>query len=342
MVSALLRDTCLSVRIEGERSEWFHTTIGTPQGDCLSPVLFIVYLEAALRNLRAKLGPRPTADLEANLPPEMVYADDTDLVSLSKEWLENALAQIPAELATFSLIANAEKTEWTEYCHESERWRTTRKLGSRIGETEDMHHRANQAAGMYASMDKLWRQHKLVNTKIRMQMFRNYVEPCFTYACGTWGTTQGERNWFEAQHRRLLRKAIGIQYPKRISNRALHKVTGVPPLRLTITRERWRLFRQCLNLPQNAPAQQAMDMYVNPPGKASAGRPKSMLPYSIHQELKEVKPDVLQGAKQLFTAKTLAELRIIASNDIEWERISSKAEEVAISNLVKEKVIRNL
>ena len=41
MVSALLCDTCLCVRIEGEKSEWFHTTIGTPQGDCLSPVLFI-------------------------------------------------------------------------------------------------------------------------------------------------------------------------------------------------------------------------------------------------------------------------------------------------------------
>jgi len=301
-----------------------------------------VYLEAALRALRAKLGPRPEADKKANLPPELVYADDTDLISLSKAWLENALAQIPDELAIFSLIANAEKTEWTEYSCDKTEWRTTRKLGARIGESEDMHRRANQAAGMYASMDKLWRQHRLVNVKIRMQMFRNYVEPCFTYACGTWGTTKKERNWFEAQHRRLLKKAIGMQYPKKISNKALHNVTGVPPLRLTVTRERWRLFRQCLRLPPNAPAQQAMDMYVNPPGKASAGRPKLMLPYSLHQELKEVRPDVLQGAKQLFTARTLAKLRHLACIDAEWERLTTRAVERAAESLVKERVITSV
>ena len=125
-----------------------------------------------------------------------------------------------------------------------------------------------------------------------------------------------------------------MQYPKKISNKALHKVTGVPPLRLTVTRERWRLFRQCLKLPLKAPAQQAMDMYVKTPGKASAGRPKLMLPYSLHQELKEVRPDVLQGAKQLFTAKSVAKLRNLAGIDLEWERITSRAEEVAVKSLV--------
>ena len=296
-------------------------------------MLFIVYLEAALRTLRAKVGPRPKEDTEANLPAEVVYADDTDLISLSKAWLEKVLKEIPGEFANFYLIANAEKTEWVEYSPDNLEWRETRKLGSKLGESEDMHRRANLAAGMYASMDRLWRQHRLVNLKVRMQMFRNYVEPCFTYACGTWGTTQSVRNWFEAQHRRLLRKAIGMQYPKKISNKALHEVTGVPPLRLTVTRERWRLFRQCLLLPRKASAQQAMDMYVKPPGKANPGRPKSMLPVSLHQELKGIRPDLLRGARQLFTAKTLAELRRLANLELEWEDLSLRAERQATDNL---------
>ena len=38
------------------------STIGTPQGDSLSPVSFTVYLEAALRDLRSRVPPRPPAD----------------------------------------------------------------------------------------------------------------------------------------------------------------------------------------------------------------------------------------------------------------------------------------
>ena len=37
----------------------FATSIGTPQGDSLSPVLFTVYLEAALRDFRSRLPTRP-------------------------------------------------------------------------------------------------------------------------------------------------------------------------------------------------------------------------------------------------------------------------------------------
>ena len=39
-------------------TEYFSTTIATPQGDSLPPIMFYMYLEAALRKVRAKLGPR--------------------------------------------------------------------------------------------------------------------------------------------------------------------------------------------------------------------------------------------------------------------------------------------
>ena len=110
MVEALLRDTNLRVQIDGIKSDWFKTTIGTPQGDCLSPVLFVVYLEAALRSLRSKIGPRSTEDADTLLPREIVYADDTDLISFCKEWLESVLTQIPSEFAKYNLIVNDDKT----------------------------------------------------------------------------------------------------------------------------------------------------------------------------------------------------------------------------------------
>ena len=54
MIRFLLADTSLQPRLSTGDCLAFATTIGTPQGDSLSPVLFTVYLEAALRDLRSR------------------------------------------------------------------------------------------------------------------------------------------------------------------------------------------------------------------------------------------------------------------------------------------------
>ena len=51
MICLLLANTTLEPWLAKGRCAAFNTTIGTPQGDSLSPALFIVYLEAALRDL---------------------------------------------------------------------------------------------------------------------------------------------------------------------------------------------------------------------------------------------------------------------------------------------------
>ena len=53
IIQLLLSNTTLNVKISGANTEEpFLTNKGTPQGDSLSPVLFIIYLEQALKNVR--------------------------------------------------------------------------------------------------------------------------------------------------------------------------------------------------------------------------------------------------------------------------------------------------
>ena len=47
MIHLLLADTTLEPRLAKGSCAAFNTTIGTPQGDSLSPVLFIVYLRSS-------------------------------------------------------------------------------------------------------------------------------------------------------------------------------------------------------------------------------------------------------------------------------------------------------
>ncbi|GFR89314.1 retrovirus-related Pol polyprotein LINE-1 [Elysia marginata] len=75
IVQFLLSKTTLDVKINGTNTtQLFTTNVGTPQGDSLSPVLFIVYLENALRNARSNETPQQV------LPNEIIYADDIDFV----------------------------------------------------------------------------------------------------------------------------------------------------------------------------------------------------------------------------------------------------------------------
>ena len=53
IIQYLLSETTLNVKIDGaETKRPFTSNIGTPQGDSLSPVLFIIYLEHALKDIR--------------------------------------------------------------------------------------------------------------------------------------------------------------------------------------------------------------------------------------------------------------------------------------------------
>ena len=70
IIRFLLLETQLSVRVEETRGPWFKTTIGTPQGDALSPILFLIYLEHITRVFPP----------EASSLAYIVYNDDDNIL----------------------------------------------------------------------------------------------------------------------------------------------------------------------------------------------------------------------------------------------------------------------
>ena len=119
MIRKLLTNFCPKVRRNGKSTQTpFETNIGIPQGDGLSPILFTIYLEAALRTFKSKVTNHIKLDhnytnLQPLTPVKMVgYADDLDhFIGRDKQQLLNLESKLKDEFSNWNLKVNTDKTE---------------------------------------------------------------------------------------------------------------------------------------------------------------------------------------------------------------------------------------
>ena len=83
LLSILTNRPLISIHLDGETGEGFHTHVGICQGDCLSAVLFIFYLACALREDQEEIASK---DMKAFL--DIFYADDLTFTTTTKEGRE--------------------------------------------------------------------------------------------------------------------------------------------------------------------------------------------------------------------------------------------------------------
>ncbi len=98
----MLSNTKLTARINGKLGKEFYTTIGSPQGDALSPIIFTVYMEAAIRQYQANMG----AIVGDHFRLTTLYADDVDRLNEQLSELKSDQEKLPNTLGQFNLQMN--------------------------------------------------------------------------------------------------------------------------------------------------------------------------------------------------------------------------------------------
>ncbi|XP_065195415.1 uncharacterized protein LOC135826742 [Sycon ciliatum] len=259
MIQHLLYGTTISVRMCSSTSKAFHTTIGTPQGDSLSPVLFVCYLEAALQECRPRLSQRPITD--GGIPPETGYADNITFYSTSKPRLEESLPVISSTLQSWNLNVNEPKTECGHFTSGDSFWRSVRQLDSLMGSAEDIDRRISLASQAYGSMCSLWLRRKHVSERSRLKLYSSLVLPVLLYNCETWGVPQAVFQRLDCFHRRQLRNLVGLLYPDRITNGDLYSRCGSQPLSELVAKQRRSLTGHVLRMSEQSPPCLAMSSY---------------------------------------------------------------------------------
>jgi hypothetical protein len=99
VIRAMYADTSTMVRLNGRVSKGFGVRVGLHQGSVLSPLLFIIVMEALSRNFRE------------GLPMELLYADDLVLIADSEELLVEKIKKWKAGIEDKGLRVNMGKTK---------------------------------------------------------------------------------------------------------------------------------------------------------------------------------------------------------------------------------------
>ena len=99
VIKAMYEEATTAVKIDGRESKTFGVRVGVHQGSVLSPLLFIIVLEALSREFRE------------GLPVELLYADDLVLVAESEELLVAKIRKWKDGMEVKGLKVNMGKTK---------------------------------------------------------------------------------------------------------------------------------------------------------------------------------------------------------------------------------------
>ena len=306
LVSLLLIDVKLQVKYNNHIGKTFIPDIGSPQGDCASPIWFIFYLYKALSACKScdsinlsnnfvdikhdhsyfKKRPSITEQdhpyskknkinkSQKNFIIDQQYADDASWATTSEEAKNNIKTNVPKLLKNNNLLVNEDKTEDYKVTRGGEEdWKNCKFLGSLLGNNEDITRRKQLACAAF-NKNKTVLCSKKIALNIRIRVFVALISSVFLYNSELWSLSTKNANKIDIFQRKFLRQIVG-KY--RISNIELYKVCELQPWSVDIRRRRLTWFGHVNRLPDNAPAKLALAEVTRPYKRVRGGQKTTWL-----------------------------------------------------------------
>ena len=310
IIKIMVEDVKLSVRIDQITSDPFTTKMGVPQGDCLSPILFTLYLAKALQKPAGKIAeehnynqnitdkpgteqPPALQDHTYAIPQEQgalirpKYADDIGWAAGNCKHRLDAEREetIPKLIARGLRINEAKTEEFTIQENGPEEWKKCRILGSLLDTSEDIKRRKQLANNAMQKLKHVFENNKLKN-EVKLRIFRACVESIFLYNSELWTVTKTIENKIDSYQRRLQRRAINIKWPKKISSERLNEITKHRKWSESIKTRRMRWFGHAVRLHSDTPAKQALEEATRNVKKLRGGQKTTWIK-TLEKDLKE-------------------------------------------------------
>lgn len=219
-----------AVRVGQDLGEWFDTGIGTRQGDPISPVSFITYLERTMDENHARgTGISVQGERISNLK----FADDIDLLEETFDGLRESLEVLHTQSRRMGLRINKAKTKVMVFGKEmvEEQMHVDGQeievveefvyLGSKFtwdcNCSKEIRSRLMKAEIAFAGLKGLWNS-KRVGLSTKMKVLRTCVFSTALYACETWVLKSSDRDKLMAFEMRCYRKILRISWLAKMRN----------------------------------------------------------------------------------------------------------------------------
>ena len=357
IMGILTNEPKLKVKIGTDIGNSFTTTKGILQGDCLSAILFVYYLSKCLKE-----KPKHTEHNYAKKQTQPLlispkYADDITFISNDSKIIQEIEDKIPGTLAKYDLLINKSKTEhytiprpkptpifktkeqsaitwseldWTLNIEEipqentSPNWKSCRLLGSLLDTQADFERRKTIARNSMKLLTHIYNS-KIINIQLKIRTFNAYTASIFLFNTELWSTPKTLEDKINSFQRNLLRKAIGIHWPRKITNEELEKLTKQENWNITILKRRLNWLGHLMRLDEETPARLALRQALKE-SRRPVGRPP-------HTWLKQIQEDLLTINIYINETNFEETLNSLAKNRKVWrdtvqnvmKRASSKA-----------------
>ena len=93
-----------------------------------------------------------------------------------------------------------------------EEWRKTKKLGTLLGEHQEVKRRKQLASVALNNMKSIWKINNKIGVKRKVRLYKTYIYSILTYNMGTWALNKDEIKELEVFQRKTLRRILGISY----------------------------------------------------------------------------------------------------------------------------------
>ena len=240
---------CVSkVRTQKVESAEFSIESGVRQGDVLSPLLFIIFMDKCIRDV--KIG--------ENGEETLLYADDVVVMANSKTNIQDVANGWWHAMNENGMKINTQKGK-TEVLVISRNSRHTcdvltgqdkanqvanyTYLGVNVGETNVQELEINNRIAKYNSnvglMYPLFRDINIPR-ECKVTIYHTILKPILLYGSEAWSLTRRTESKLQAAEMRVLRTIKGVTRKDRIRNTTIRAEFHVPPLLEEIERNRLR------------------------------------------------------------------------------------------------------
>ena len=285
-IKLLYANTTGTVRCAAGTSPSFPIRVGVHQGSALSPLLFILCMDTV------------TADIQLPHPWTLLYADDVELASRSRQELEDSTVRWDARLSKYGLRLNIGKTEYLECGEQTDgtiniggqplkKVTKFKYLGSQVtsdcGTITDARARANAAW-------LKWRQvtgvlcDRRIPTYLKSKIYRTVVRPVALYGAECWPVIKKHEQILSTMEMRMLRWSLGLTRWNHVKNIDVRRRLRVAPILAEMRRARLQWYGHVLRSADDSVAKVALNSH--PEGRRPRGRPKQRWLDTIRYDLR--------------------------------------------------------